>query len=156
VLIFLWLLCHHSLQQCQITTKLKKKKNDIYCHNTFNTTNQLKSMPSEEKRKNNMPLLNLCHPKVPCQIQENSCFIFQYVKVTKKKGDNFTNTEILDHLKNCSWPTSLKATGSAEHLPIRRRISMARISDVAPGRFPLPLLPTETPKAISSVAAPAN
>jgi hypothetical protein len=27
---------------------------------------------------------------------------------------------------------------------------------VAPGRFPLPLLPTATPKPISSVAAPAN
>jgi hypothetical protein len=43
-------------------------ENDIYFPNTFNTKNQLKYMPSEEKRKNNMPLLNPCHPKVPCQM----------------------------------------------------------------------------------------
>jgi hypothetical protein len=96
-LIFLWLLCHHSLQQWKIITTLE---NDIYFRNTFNTKNQLKYMPSEETQKNNMPLVNLCHPKVPCQMQEHSCFTFQYIKVTNKKGNQFTkNIEILDYLK---------------------------------------------------------
>jgi len=43
-------------------------------------------MPSEEKQKNNMPLLNLCHPKVPCKMQKNfTIYISMY------KGDAVRN-----------------------------------------------------------------